>query len=177
MKNYLKNTLFALIAGIILVSNTAYAQRSYGASAPMNDSGVYSETQRPPPPPQQYQPQQQQQQYNNNTCRDCGTVDYIREVEQKGEGSGLGLIGGAVVGGLLGNQIGGGKGKTVGAVVGAVGGGYAGNEIEKSARSAKHYEITVRFDDGNTRVYTEAQPPALRTGDRVRVNNGQLMRM
>lgn len=171
MKNHLKNTLFALITGVLLVSNTAYAQRSYGASAPMNDSGAYNETQRP-----QTQPQQQQQ-YNNNTCRDCGTVDYIREVEQKGEGSGLGLIGGAVVGGLLGNQIGGGKGKTVGAVVGAVGGGYAGNEIEKSARSAKHYEITVRFDDGNTRVYTEAQPPALRTGDRVRVNNGQLIRM
>ena len=42
---------------------------------------------------------------------------------------GIGL--GAVVGGLLGHQVGGGNGKTLAAIVGAVGGGYAGNEIAK----------------------------------------------
>lgn len=39
---------------------------------------------------------------------------------------------GAVVGGLLGNQVGGGRGKTLATVAGAVGGGYAGNRIEAS---------------------------------------------
>jgi uncharacterized protein YcfJ len=36
-----------------------------------------------------------------------------------------------VVGGLLGNQVGGGKGKTLATIAGAVGGGYLGNEIAK----------------------------------------------
>ena len=43
----------------------------------------------------------------------------------------LGIGVGAVVGGLLGNQVGGGNGKTLATVVGAVGGGYVGNEIAK----------------------------------------------
>ena len=38
---------------------------------------------------------------------------------------------GAVVGGLLGNQVGGGNGKTLATIAGAVGGGYLGNEIAK----------------------------------------------
>lgn len=42
---------------------------------------------------------------------------------------GIGL--GAVVGGLLGNQVGGGNGKTLATVAGAVGGAYLGNEIAK----------------------------------------------
>jgi len=133
---------------------------------PVNDSGVIVES-----GPQQQQP------YASGTCRDCATVQSVREVKQEGEGTGLGAIGGGVVGGLLGNQVGGGRGKTVGAVVGAVGGAYAGNEIEKNVRSSKHYEITVRLDDGTIRVFSEAQPPALQRGDRVRIDNGQLIRL
>ncbi|MEO8408134.1 MAG: glycine zipper 2TM domain-containing protein [Oxalobacteraceae bacterium] len=40
---------------------------------------------------------------------------------------GIGI--GAVVGGLLGNQVGGGNGRTLATIAGAVGGGYVGNEI------------------------------------------------
>lgn len=46
---------------------------------------------------------------------------------------------GAVVGGLVGNQIGGGDGKKLATVAGAVGGGYAGNRIQ--ARN-QHGEVT-----------------------------------
>ena len=42
---------------------------------------------------------------------------------------GIGL--GAVVGGLLGTQVGGGNGRTLATIAGAVGGGYLGNEIAK----------------------------------------------
>ena len=133
----------------------------------MNDSSVVVENNR----------QQPQYGQNANPCRDCATVESVREVKQEGEGSGLGAISGGVVGGLLGNQIGGGRGKTVGAVVGAVGGAFAGNAVEKNVRSTKHYEITVRIDDGNTRIFTESQPPSLQQGDRVRISNGQLVRM
>ena len=135
----------------------------------MNDSGVYVESNP--------QPQARQTPQYSNTCRDCATVESVREVKQEGEGTGLGAVSGGVVGGLLGNQVGGGRGKTVGAVVGAVGGAFAGNAIEKNVRSSTHYEVTVRLDDGNTRVFTQAQPPALQRGDRVRINDGQLTRM
>ena len=43
----------------------------------------------------------------------------------------IGIGVGAVVGGLLGNQVGGGNGKTLATIAGAVGGGYVGNEIAK----------------------------------------------
>lgn len=48
---------------------------------------------------------------------------------QKNSPIGIGI--GAVVGGLLGNQIGSGDGKTLATIAGAVGGGYVGNEIAK----------------------------------------------
>jgi outer membrane lipoprotein SlyB len=105
-------------------------------------------------------------------CAACGIIESIREVSHSGEGSGLGAAGGAVVGGLLGNQVGGGRGNQVATVVGAVGGAVAGNQVEKSMKSTKTYEITVRFDDGSSRMITEANPPAWRTGDHVKVVDG-----
>src|SRR6187401_1892854 len=61
-------------------------------------------------------------------CPDCGVVESIRAVESKGKGTGLGMLGGAVVGGILGNQVGRGDGRTAATVVGAGAGAYAGNE-------------------------------------------------
>jgi uncharacterized protein YcfJ len=47
------------------------------------------------------------------------------------QNSPIGIGVGAVVGGLIGNQIGGGNGKTLATIAGVVGGGYVGNEIAK----------------------------------------------
>lgn len=43
----------------------------------------------------------------------------------------VGIGVGAVIGGLLGNQVGSGDGKTLATIAGAVGGGYLGNEVAK----------------------------------------------
>ena len=107
-------------------------------------------------------------------CADCGVIESIVEVTTKGEGSGLGVVGGAVLGGLLGNQVGAGSGQDVATVAGAVGGAVAGNQIEKSMKSTKSYNITVRFEDGSSRVIHEANPSAWRPGDRVKVINGAI---
>ena len=107
-------------------------------------------------------------------CSECGVIESIVEVTTKGEGSGLGVVGGAVLGGLLGNQVGGGSGKDVATVAGVVGGAVAGNQIEKSMKSTKSYNITVRFEDGSSRVIHEANPSAWRPGDRVKVINGAI---
>jgi uncharacterized protein YcfJ len=47
------------------------------------------------------------------------------------QNSPIGIGIGAVVGGLLGHQVGGGNGKTLATIAGTVGGGYLGNEIAK----------------------------------------------
>jgi outer membrane lipoprotein SlyB len=60
------------------------------------------------------------------------------------------------------------------AVVGAVGGGFAGNEVEKRVKSTKSYSITIRFEDGTSRVISEATAPAWHTGDKVRIVNGAI---
>jgi outer membrane lipoprotein SlyB len=105
-------------------------------------------------------------------CAECGIVESVREIETKGEGSGLGAVGGAVAGGVLGHQVGGGRGQDVMTVVGAVGGAVAGNEVEKRMKSTKSYATTVRFGDGSTRVISQAQAPAWRAGDKVKVVDG-----
>ena len=105
-------------------------------------------------------------------CAECGVVESVREIETKSEGSGIGAVGGAVVGGVIGHQIGDGRGQKIATVVGAVGGAVAGNEVEKRVNTTKSYEITVRFEDGSSRVIHEASAPSWRTGDRVKVING-----
>jgi outer membrane lipoprotein SlyB len=107
-------------------------------------------------------------------CMDCGVIESVREVTTKGEGSGLGAVGGAVAGGLLGNQVGSGRGQDAMTVVGAVGGAVAGHQIEKHVKSTKSYAVTIRLDDGTSRVITEANAPTWRSGDKVRIVNGSI---
>ena len=110
-------------------------------------------------------------------CASCGTVESVTAVQQKGEGSGIGVAGGAVAGGLLGNQVGGGNGKTAMTVIGAVGGAFAGNEIEKRARATTVYDVKVRMEDGSIRTVRRADPVAAGTkvqieGSALRVSGG-----
>ena len=105
-------------------------------------------------------------------CATCGKVESVNAVKQKGEGTGLGAVGGAVVGGLLGHQMGGGSGKKVTTVLGAVGGGVAGNEVEKHARATTVYQVKVRMDDGSLRTLTQTTAPAV--GQKVTVEGSTL---
>jgi outer membrane lipoprotein SlyB len=107
-------------------------------------------------------------------CAECGVVESIRTIDTKGDGSGIGAVGGAVVGGVAGNQIGDGSGRKIATVVGAVGGAVAGHQIEKYIKSSKSYEIVVRLENGSSQVVQESAAPAWRTGDRVKIVNGAL---
>jgi len=105
-------------------------------------------------------------------CQDCGTVLSIREVKQKGQGTGLGAVGGAVVGGVLGHQIGGGTGKTVATIAGAGGGAYAGHQIEKNVKSKTTWTVDIRMDGGQTRTFTYSNAPTVHEGERVKLVDG-----
>jgi outer membrane lipoprotein SlyB len=107
-------------------------------------------------------------------CVSCGRVESVQAVQQQGQASGVGVVAGAVVGGLLGNQVGGGNGRKLATVAGAVGGGYAGNEIEKRSRSTTSYQVRVRMEDGSVRTFPYAQQPSWGVGDRVKVVDGKL---
>jgi outer membrane lipoprotein SlyB len=107
-------------------------------------------------------------------CPECAVVESVREIETAGQATGLGAVGGAVVGGVVGHQVGGGRGKDLATVVGAVGGAVAGNQIEKKAKSTKTYEITIRMEDGTTRVVSEPNPPVWKPGEKVKFISGKL---
>lgn len=101
-----------------------------------------------------------------------GTVQAVQAVQVKGKGSGVGVVAGAVLGGLVGNQMGKGTGNTVMTVGGAVAGGYAGNEVEKNVKKHTVYKTTVKLDDGTVHEYTVSQQFAV--GAKVNVSGKNL---
>jgi outer membrane lipoprotein SlyB len=109
-----------------------------------------------------------------NWCSNCGNVESVREITQRAEGSGVGAAGGAILGGLLGNQVGGGHGRQLATVAGAVGGAVVGNQVEGNMKATHSYEIKVRLDDGSSRTFHQQNAPGWHTGDRVRVVKGVL---
>lgn len=109
---------------------------------------------------------------NSNVRAGYGTVESVERVARSNMGV-LGTIGGAVVGGLLGHQIGSGGGNTAATIAGAAGGAYAGREIERRTRGDNEvYRIVVRMDDGSYQAVGQDAPPSLRQGDRVRIQDG-----
>ena len=109
--------------------------------------------------------------YAKAACAECGVIESSRVIETRGTGSGVGAVGGAAVGGVLGHQVGGGGGQDLATVAGAVGGAVAGNEVEKRVNAEKSYEVTVRFDNGSSRVFNQSEQ-TWRMGERVRVIDG-----
>lgn len=112
----------------------------------------------------------------SSLCDGCGVVADEHTETRKGKASGVGAVGGAVAGGVVGHQLGGGDGKTAMTVLGAVGGGVAGNEIEKRMKKYTVWVTTVTFKDGSQHKYERTSDPGLRAGDVVRLENGRPVR-
>ena len=109
-------------------------------------------------------------------CKECGSVVELKTVKKEGEGSGTGAVLGGVVGGVLGHQIGSGRGNTVATVAGAAGGAYAGHQIEKNQKSTTQYQVYVKMEEGNTRMFYYSNPTAFQVGDKVKVVDKKLVR-
>jgi outer membrane lipoprotein SlyB len=132
-------------------------------ASPEPPQQVIREVAPPPPPP-----------VVAAICRECAVIEDVREVEKAGQASGVGAVGGAVVGGVLGHQVGSGRGKDIATVIGAIGGGVAGHQIEKTVKKTKEYQITVRYEDGTKGMFTQDTPPSWRPGDKVKIINGAI---
>jgi uncharacterized protein YcfJ len=72
-------------------------------------------------------------------CHD-ETVTHQKPVKDSHQIAGTAI--GAVVGGVLGHQVGGGKGKKIATVAGAIGGGYAGKKIQEHEQKSDTYTTT-----------------------------------
>jgi uncharacterized protein YcfJ len=97
---------------------------------------------------------------------------------------------GALVGGVLGNQVGGGSGRTLATVAGATAGGYAGNQVQQrmqhgdtyttterrcatvydSRETVVGYEVRYRLDGRESVVRMDHDP-----GDHIPVRDGRLV--
>jgi uncharacterized protein YcfJ len=122
--------------------------------------------------------------------QDCHAETVTHQAPVKDQHQILGTVAGAVVGGVLGHQIGGGTGREIATVAGAAGGGYAGNRVQKNLqdkdtyttneqkcstvydKSQKRtgYEVRYRLGDQESSVKMNHDP-----GDRIPVRNGQLV--
>ncbi|WP_127959648.1 glycine zipper 2TM domain-containing protein [Serratia microhaemolytica] len=101
-----------------------------------------------------------------------GTLVSVRPVTiQGGDGNNaVGAIGGAVVGGFLGNTVGGGSGRNLATAAGAVGGAAVGSSIQNSMNRSAGVELEIRRDDGVNIIVVQAQGPTqFQVGQRVAI--------
>ena len=157
------------LGGALLLNKSEDSSASVAATAPGAAPKVASDSSRLAPPPVAHPapakhstaPAVVAQAPKAAACASCGTVEAVTPVQRQGEVNGvavggttigLGTVAGGVVGGLLGNQVGGGNGKTAMTVLGAAGGAFAGNQIEKNMKKVTVYEVRVRMDDGSVRT-------------------------
>jgi len=102
-----------------------------------------------------------------------GTVTALRNITiQKDGSSGVGMIAGGALGGVAGSGVGGGTGRNLAIVGGAILGALAGEKIEEQVGKTPGLEVTVRLDNGETRVIAQEADVPLAVGQRVQVISG-----
>ncbi len=142
----------SLIAGVFVASLAVLA----GCANPNANSGTYTFNQA------------QREQISRP-----GTVTAVRPITiQNDRSSGAGVVAGGVLGGVMGNAVGGGTGRNIATVGGAILGAVAGNAVENSVGRQSGFEITVRLDNGETRVIAQGADVPISVGQRVQVVSG-----
>jgi len=128
--------------------------------------------------PQGYQSRGREVQYDNRDESLYGTVANIQVISVRGRSSGGGAILGAILGAAIGNQVGDGSGRRVATGAGAIGGAVIGNNMERRNNSDDEiFRVRVRMNNGRDYTADYQRIDDLRTGDRVRIDDGQIFRM
>ena len=112
--------------------------------------------------------------YSRERAQRVQTIEYGEVLEARpilieGTKSGLGALGGGVLGGALGSGVGRGAGSTIAVVGGAIIGWVAGSAVEEGATRQPGVEVTIRMDTGRTIALVQGIDPPVRAGDRVRI--------
>ena len=107
-------------------------------------------------------------------CDTCGIVQEVKQKEKKTKTSKAGMVGGAVVGGVLGNQIGGGSGKTLATIGGAAAGGYVGEKMEQKHNAKTVWVTKVKMQDGTIKSFEQEAKPFWTKGTVVKADGKTL---
>lgn len=100
-------------------------------------------------------------------CDACGVVTAVKRETRKGDASGVGAVGGAVAGGVVGNKT---TDSTIGTVGGAAVGGILGHQIERQLKKRKVYVATVTLKNGTVKKFdTGEADPGWKAGTVVEV--------
>ena len=125
-----------------------------------------------------YESRGREVQYDNRDESLYGTVSRIEVIGARGRSSGGGAILGAILGAAIGNQVGDGNGRKVATGAGAIGGAVIGNNIERrNKRDGEIFRVSVRMNNGRDYTADYNRIDDLQTGDRVRIDDGQIYRM
>ena len=147
------STGFRLALGALALSTVMWLT---GCARPSASANVYS-----------YSQTQRDQIVRN------GTVINVRPITiQSDQTSGGGAIAGGALGGVAGSAVGGGTGRTMAIIGGALLGALAGNAVEDSLGKKDGLEISVRLDNGETRVIAQEADLPILMNQRVQVISG-----
>ena len=108
-----------------------------------------------------------------------GNIVSMRQVSVQGQQSGVGTLGGAVLGGAAGSYIGGRdpRANILGAVAGAIVGGVAGSAAEGSLSQGTAVEFVIREDNGRTITVVQTNEDNFQPGERVVLSRGARTRI
>jgi outer membrane lipoprotein SlyB len=96
------------------------------------------------------------------------TVLSTRAVTLQGTDSGVGTVGGAVIGGIAGSNVGGPRTGGIVGIAGAIVGGLIGNAVERDATQQQAVEILLQLKNGDRRsVIQGIQGDQFAVGDPV----------
>ncbi|MEL7129058.1 MAG: glycine zipper 2TM domain-containing protein [Pseudomonadota bacterium] len=99
-----------------------------------------------------------------------GVVQSVREVTIRPENSAAGAGVGAVLGGLLGSQVGGrDTTQAIGAIGGAVLGGLAGNAAGRAGQTTQGLAYVVQFENGEVREIIQGNDVYIAPGTPVNI--------
>ena len=107
-------------------------------------------------------------------CKDCGVVTNVKSERRQGDASGVGAVGGAVAGGVVGKSA---TDSTVGTVGGAAIGGIIGHQIEKRAKSHRVWTTTVTLRDGSVKKFETDANTVWKTGSVVEVGTDNKLKL
>ena len=96
------------------------------------------------------------------------TVLSTRAVTLQGTDSGVGTVGGAVIGGIAGSNVGGPRTGGIVGIAGMIVGGLIGNAVERDATQQQAVEILLQLKNGDRRAVIQGvQGDVFATGDPV----------
>lgn len=98
-----------------------------------------------------------------------GTILSVRQVQVQKDQTGIGAVGGTVLGGVTGSTIGSGRGKLLAVAGGAAAGAALGNMAEKANAVGNAVELEVELEDESVIVVVQELNDDFNPGDHVKV--------